>query len=192
MAAPPMPDILPFPTQVETSRSDGDAPAPSFLPGLTPSRVKSVRAGAWMLNYAPVNSPLVAYDGTMRVETIPGGRRASGDLYQRPLKVPFPFPEFPRPGNTIQLLPPPDPANGIPVQAISRYRYYLRVTKILENVTIANSFELGFQMFLFTPTSNGAGTWSPPATSAINCTATMTWTPAPAGYPSSSDYLEGS
>jgi hypothetical protein len=89
------------------------------------------------------------------------------------------------------MLPPPNPANGIPIQAISKYRYYIRVTKILENVTIGNSFELGLQMFLFTPTANGAGTWSPPPTAPINCTATMTWMPAPAGYPSSSDYLEG-
>ncbi|KAL7916694.1 hypothetical protein GGI35DRAFT_466230 [Trichoderma velutinum] len=120
---------------------------------------------------------------------IPGGRRASGDLYQRPTtRIAFPFPPG-RPGTTI-MLPPPNPANGIPIQAISRYRYYLRVTKILENVTVGNSFELGFQMFLFTPDSD-AGTWSPPATSTINCTATMAWIPAPPGYPSSSDYLEG-
>ncbi|KAH7114687.1 hypothetical protein EDB81DRAFT_920776 [Dactylonectria macrodidyma] len=190
MAAPPMPDILPFPTQVEPSRSDGDTPAPQFLPALPPFRFKSVRTGAWMLSYAPVGSPLVAYDGTIRVEAIPGGRRASGDLYQRPT-IRIPFPPFPRgPGTTI-MLPPPNPANGIPVQAISKYRYYLRVTKILENVTIGNSFELGLQMFRFTPISNGAGTWSPPATSAISFTATMTWMPAPAGYPSSTDYLEG-
>jgi hypothetical protein len=135
-----------------------------------------------MLNYAPLGSPLVAYDGTIRVEAITGGRRASGDLYQRPtIRIPFPTPQ------TI-MLPPPNPANGIPVQAIGNYRYYLRVTKILENITLGNSFQLGLQMFLFTPTSNGAGTWSPQP---INCTATMSWTPAPAGYPSSTDYLQG-
>jgi hypothetical protein len=139
-----------------------------------------------MLNYAPLGSPLVAYDGTIRVEAITGGRRASGDLYQRPtIRIPFPAPR------TV-MLPPPNPVNGIPIQAIGKYRYYLRVTRILENLTFGNSFELGLQMFLFTPTSNGAGTWSPrPTEAAINCTATMTWIPAPAGYPSSSDYLEG-
>jgi hypothetical protein len=188
MAAPLLPDILPYPTQIETSASDGDTPTPPTLPPFhpwPPFHFKSVRTGAWMLNYTPSGSPLVAYDGTIRVEAITGGRRASGDLYQRPtIRIPFPTPR------TI-ILPPPNPANGIPVQAISRYRYYLRITRILENITLGNSFELGLQMFLFTPTSNGAGTWSPSPASAINCTATMTWIPAPASYPSPSDYLEG-
>lgn len=197
MAAPPMPDILPYPSQAGTSTSDGEAPQlpqiPFPFPPVWPPirfNFKSVRTGAWLLNYTPIGSPYVAYDGTLRVEAITGGRRASGDLYQRPtFRIPG-FPPFGNPGTTI-LLPPPNPANGIPVQPINRYRYYLRITKILENWTLGNSFELGLQMFLFTPTSGGAGTWSPAAANAVNCTATMTWTPAPAGYPSSADYLEG-
>lgn len=163
MGAPPTPDILPYPTQIETSISDGDTPAPPTLqpfhpppwpPFPIPFPFKYVRTGAWLLNYTPLGSSLVAYDGTLRVEAITGGRRASGDLYQRPtIRIPFPTPR------TI-LLPPPNPANGIPVQAISKYRYYLRVTKILEGFTFGSDFQLGLELFLFTPTSNGAGTWS--------------------------------
>lgn len=189
-----MPDVLPYPSQANASSSDGDNPKlpqlpfPPIFPPIF--KFKNVRTGAWMLNYTPVGSQHVAYDGTLRVEAVTDGRRASGDLYQRPT---FRIPGFPPFGNsgTVILLPPPSPVNGIPVQAINRYRYYLRVTKILENWTLGNSFELGIQMFLFTPTSNGAGTWSPTAATAVNCTAIMAWTPAPAGYPSSADYLEG-
>ncbi|KAH7400403.1 hypothetical protein BKA64DRAFT_481335 [Cadophora sp. MPI-SDFR-AT-0126] len=181
--APPPPDFLPTPIDTETSISDGGTPAfPPFPPRWPPFPFRSVRTGAWLLNYTPLGSSLVAYDGTLRVETITGGRRASGDLYQRPtIRIPFPAPR------TI-LLPPPNPANGIPIQAINKYRYYLRVTKILEGITFGSDFQLGLELYLFTPTSNGAGTWS---TSPIKSTATMRWTPAPAGYPSSNDYLEG-
>ncbi|KAH8588343.1 hypothetical protein B0O99DRAFT_677525 [Bisporella sp. PMI_857] len=184
MAAPPMPDILPYPTGTDQSVSDDNPPPPPAFPIPFPS-IRSVRTGAWIVNYTPVGSTLVAYDGTIRVEAITGGRRASGDLYQRPtLRIPFPVP-------TTILLPPPNPANGIPIQPIKQYRYYLRVTKILESITFGKSFDLGLQMFLFTPTSNGSGTWSPAPAAAVNCTATMTWIPAPAGYQSSGDYLEG-
>lgn len=190
-----MPEILPYPTENNPSISDDNPPPPPGLaiPPIPPPfpfpfpfpRIRSVRTGAWLVNYTPVGSTLVAYDGTIRVEAIAGGRRASGDLYQRPtIRIPFPVPR------TI-MLSPPNPANGIPIQPIRQYRYYLRITKILENITFGTSFDLGLQMFLFTPTSGGSGTWSPAPTAAINCTATMTWIPAPAGYPSSGDYLEG-
>lgn len=182
MTAPPTPDILPYPTQTETSISDGDTPAPPIhLPHWPLFPVKSVRTGAWLVNYTPLGSSLVAYDGTLRVEAITGGRRASGDLYQRPtIRIPFPVPR------TI-LLPPPNPADGIPVQAKDKYRYYLRVTKILEGITFGSSFQLGLELFLFSPTVNGggAGTWS---TTPIKSTSTLQWIPAPAGYPSSHDY----
>ncbi|KAH6667947.1 hypothetical protein B0J14DRAFT_619917 [Halenospora varia] len=201
MAAPPMPDILPYPTGNNPSSSDDNPPPrppppgltippihppfPITFPPITFPRLKSVRTGAWLVNYSPVGSTFVAYDGTIRVEATAGGRRASGDLYQRPtIRIPFPVPR------TI-MLPPPNPSNGIPIQPIKQYRYYLRVTKILENITFGKSFDLGLQMFLFTPTSAGSGTWSPAPAAAIDCTATMTWIPAPAGYPSSGDYLEG-
>jgi len=115
----------------------------------------------------------------LRVEAHSAGRTASGDLYQRRVIL-LPFP--PGPPHPI-LLPPPNPANGIPILSRSQYRFYLRVTQILENVTIGNSFQLGFEMWRFTAPNSWTleGAFS----------AQMTWITAPSGYPSASDYLEG-
>ena len=52
---------------------------------------------------------------------------ASGDLYAH------------RPPN-------PDPAAGIPIFPIGAYRYYVRVTQILEGATEARRFTLGFEL----------------------------------------------
>ena len=67
--------------------------------------------------------------------------------------------------------------------ARSRYRYYLRVTQILEQFTVGNSFTLGFEMYRFA----APNTW----TNEGAFTARMVWIPAPAGYPSSGDFLAG-
>ncbi|KAJ9648690.1 hypothetical protein H2199_000603 [Coniosporium tulheliwenetii] len=78
----------------------------------------------------------------------------------------------------------PDPVNGIRILSRSNYRYYLRITRILEGSTSEDSFGLGLQMWLFNATDNSwinQGDYS----------ATMIWTPAPQNYLSSSDYLEG-
>ncbi|KFY24778.1 hypothetical protein V491_02018 [Pseudogymnoascus sp. VKM F-3775] len=180
MAAPPMPDTLPRATNLEQPSSSEKSSLPLASLNLSGP---FVRAGAWLINYQPVGSPYVAYDGTIRVEDIAGGRRASGDLYQRPtIRIPFPPPI----GISI-MLPPPNPSNGIPIQPINRYRYYLRVTKILENLT-SGTFDLSLEMYLFTPTSGGAGSWS---TSPVKCTAAMTWMMGPTGYPNPGDYVEG-
>lgn len=113
----------------------------------------------------------------MRVERDGTNTIASGDLY---LHRSFPFP-FPGPAR-----PPiePNPALGIPIFPRSRYRYYVRVTQILEFVTVGNSFTLGFERYLF---DHASSTWTNEGT----FTAVMSWTPAPLGYPSSSDYLTG-
>jgi hypothetical protein len=66
---------------------------------------------------------------------------------------------------------------------LARYRYYLRVTQILEGFTGAGGFMLGFEMYRFTAPITWANEGS--------FTAWMTWKPAPAGYSSSGDYLEG-
>ncbi|MEZ5934476.1 MAG: hypothetical protein R3F54_21560 [Alphaproteobacteria bacterium] len=131
----------------------------------------------------------MSYDGTIRVECHSNGRTASGDLYQRPaiflppLPIPFPGP-LPRPQPRRPfLLPGPNPANGIPILSRSRYRYYLRITQLLENFTVAQSFTLGFEMWRFTASNS----W----TNEGSATAEMRWTTAPTGYPSPSDYLEG-
>jgi hypothetical protein len=135
-----------------------------------------VRCGCYLINYKPNQGFLVSYDGTLRVECHSQGRTASGDLYQRPLSI------FPPPAH---LLPPPNPAAGIPILARHRYRYYLRVTQIVEFFTIGNSFTLGFEMYRFT----APNTWTLEPGGPF--TAVMTWTPAPVGYPSSTDYMVG-
>lgn len=180
MAAPPMPDTLPRATNSEQLSSFEKSSPP--LASLNLSE-PFVRPGAWLINYQPIGSPYIAYDGTIRVEDITGGRRASGDLYQRStIRIPFPPPT----GTSI-MLPPPNPSNGIPIQPINKYRYYLRVTKILENLTFG-TFDLSLEMYLFTPTSSGAGSWS---TSPVKCTAIMTWMMGPTGYPNPGEYVEG-
>jgi hypothetical protein len=57
------------------------------------------------------------------------------------------------------------------------------VTQILEHFTVGNSFTLGFEMYRFA----APNTW----TNEGAFTALMVWIPAPAGYPSSGDYLAG-
>ncbi|MGE0224741.1 MAG: hypothetical protein AB7F35_14780 [Acetobacteraceae bacterium] len=132
-----------------------------------------------MLNYTPTGTGLVSFDGTMRVECHSAGRTASGDLYQRRIIFLSP-PHFPpRP----VVMGGPNPANGIPILPRGQYRYYLRVTQILENITIGNSFQLGFEMWRFT----APNTWSNEGL----VTAQMSWMTAPSGYPSTNDYLEG-
>jgi hypothetical protein len=194
MAPPPLPDVLPLPSLPQAPNTHDDGPAlPLPLPTLPHFPVpRSLKPGCWLLNYKPINSPLVAYDGTLRIEAIDGGRRASGDLYQRPtikVRIPGPGTPFPIGGSTIILAPPPNPADGIPIRAIDKYAYFLRVTKILESITIGESFELGLEMFTFSHTTSALGRWGAP----LKCTATMTWMPGatPAGFPSRSHYLEG-
>jgi len=116
---PPLPDYLP-------PESGGEFfDAPPTLPGpikpVPPISIRSIRCGCWLINYQPVSSALVTYDGTLRVECHSAGRTASGDLYQRRFGF---FPPVPLPG--------PNPANGIPILAQSRYRFYIRVTSLPE------------------------------------------------------------
>jgi hypothetical protein len=125
-----------------------------------------------------VGSPLVTFDGTIRVECHSNGRTASGDLYRRRTLILPTFPPHPI------LAPGPNPANGIPILARSRYRYYLRITQILEGATFANGFNLGFELYRFNQTDK---TWTNDGAR----TARMTWSTAPAGYPSLNDYMTG-
>jgi hypothetical protein len=186
MAAPPLPDQLPI---AGVSRASDTNDGPLVSPFDFPFQFRIVRQGAWLVKYVPLNTVNVAFDGTIRVESIGITRTASGDLYQRPViiipNIPFPFP---RPPLTI-MLNGPDPSRGIPIQARGKYRYYLRVTQILEFLTFGNSFELGLQMWKYTAGPNNTAIWSNEG----DFTATMNWkTPPPnSGYPSARDYLEG-
>ena len=64
-----------------------------------PALLHNVRCGCWLISYRPIGAPLVAFDGTLRVECHSAGRTASGDLYQRPvIYIPIPIPvPIPRP-----------------------------------------------------------------------------------------------
>jgi hypothetical protein len=175
---PPLPDLIEANPQNNNLTVDDQLPQPG-LPLPNPAVVpflKSLREGCYLINYKPSSGFFTSYDGTIRVEAN-GGRTASGDLYQRPIiLVNTPT------GPLITLANPPNPASGIPILARSRYRYYLRITQILEFWTFGNSFTLGFEMYRF-----NAGTW----TNDGAFTAVMQWMTAPVGYPSSGDYLEG-
>ena len=191
-----VPDHPPLPEEVSVSSAAGlsdelkAAVASASGEGLDqiPIPLRSLRAGCYLINYTPKTPVLTSFDGTIRVEAHSAGRTASGDLYQRPvifLPTPIAIPPGPLPVPTPHpvLLPAPNPANGIPVLPRSRYRHYLRITQLLETFTTGNSFTLGFEMYKFTAPNS----WS----NAGAFTALMKWGPAPAGFPSASDYLEG-
>jgi hypothetical protein len=183
---PPLPDPLP-------PFSDSPIPQPQFDPIFR----RNLRSGCYLINYKPTGNSLVTFDGTLRVESFGFGRRASGDLYQRPIVFgpfpPIPRPPIPRPPIPIPgpnplarrpfFFPAPNPSEGIPILARAQYRYYLRVTQIVQRFASGNGFKLGFEMYRFT----SPGTW----TNEGAFTARMTWQAAPSGYPSSNDYLEG-
>jgi len=193
---PPLPDVLPSTDDGCADHGGADDPAISdgeaLAPGpIVPLPLRSIRCGCWLLSLRPAGTGLIAYDGTLRVECHSGGRTASGDLYQRPLIIvanPTPGPIGPglptRPRPPISLLgPAPKPANGIPILARNRYRYYVRVTALPEKFFIGNTFSLGFELWRFTAPNS----WALEG----KRTARMTRMPAPSGYPSSSDYAEG-
>lgn len=190
---PPLPDFLPPDPEVsdDPARLASGAIATPITP-IVPVRFHSVRCGCWLLSYRPAGAPLVAYDGTLRVECHGAGRSASGDLYQRPViflpippVTPIPHPRIP----TVPilrrpiLLAGPNPANGIPILARSRYRFYVRVTALPERIYLGNSFTLAFELYRFT----APNTWALDST----LTAQMARMAAPSGYPSSPDYAEG-
>ncbi len=178
---PPLPFPLPFPEPPEPQPQ----PNPLLIP--PPLSFRSLRCGCYLMNYTPAASPLVSYDGSLRVECHADGRTASGDLYQRPvIWLPLGLGRPPRP----ILLGGPSPAAGIPVLSRSRYRYYLRVTQLAERFVVGNSFTLGFEMWRFTKATGGwstGGTWANEGA----FTARVSWQTAPPGYPSASDYLAG-
>lgn len=181
---PPLPEPLADAPQVDARQMDAGALADGVPQPLQPIPIpvrRSVRAGCWLANFSPVGAPLITFDGTIRVEAHSAGRTASGDLYQRrAVLVQWPLPSG---GGGPVLMPAPNPANGIPILPINRYRYYLRITEILENATFGTSFRLGFEMWRYA----SPNTW----TNEGAFSAQMAWITAPAGYPSASDYLEG-
>ena len=106
--------------------------------------IRGLRHGAYYLQWRPRNSWNLHYDGTMRIERHASGVTASGDLYSHSL---FRFVSFP----SFRLVrnPDPNPSAGIPIFPRNRYRYYLRVTQILETWSFSNTFVMKFELFRF-------------------------------------------
>jgi hypothetical protein len=109
--------------------------------------------------------------------------------------TPLPTPRPPltpsrRPRGREIFLPalPPNPAAGIPIQARSNYRVYLRITKIDEFFSFGSTFDLGLEMWRYTARSPSDFDFTKDAS---DYSITMTWMTAPTGYPSSNDYAEG-
>ncbi|KAH0541557.1 hypothetical protein FGG08_003969 [Glutinoglossum americanum] len=197
IANPPLPDVLPVAIPGNSRASDDSPPIPIPQPiGFPPFPLpKPIRTGSWLVNYQPANSTTVAYDGTIRIENNSAGRTASGDLYQRPVFVlpggPFPpRPPFPPIPPHVLLRPPPNPANGIPIQSRGNYRYYLRITRIDEFLTTRGTFDMGIQMYRYQATSKTDFSFTKD-TSDYNVKMTWMTVPLGSGYPSPSDYAEG-
>ncbi|AQG82518.1 hypothetical protein AWR27_15270 [Spirosoma montaniterrae] len=162
-----------------------DLPRPVF-------RFYSLNAGCYLVRFDPVGT-LYHYDGTIRVERSAFNVTASGDLYyHKPLPIwpipipPIPILDSPTHQDVHALLGEPNPANGIPKFARSRYRYYLRITQILEGISVSSTFTMAFEMWKF----KGA-TASPMWGNEGLFTAEMTFGSAPASYPAGADYLTG-
>lgn len=177
---PPLPDGIPFVAPDLRARllDTGDAAGP-----LPPLRV--LREGCYLLRYTPLQtSPTqpgaVHYFGTLRVQLESATVTASGDLYIHRIPV--------QSGPPASLTPPPtlepDPSAGIPVFTRKNYRYYLRVNRVLNTPGEGESFTLAFELYRFTAANSSWSNEGP-------CTALMSWTTAPPGYPSSADYLTG-
>ena len=177
---PPLPDAIPDPEpsfSMMPQTADASAAAmPGSFVGWPGWHIRSLRHGCYLMRFTPnTGIPFIHYDGTMRIQRDGSNTIASGDLYLHYAWQPFP---------TFPSVSEPNPANGIPIFPRSRHRYYLKVTKILEWITFGNSFTLGFERWRFNQSTN---TWTFDDT----YTAKMAWITAPAGYPSTSDYLTG-
>ena len=88
---------------------------------------RALRPGCYLLRYTARSGRPRQYDGTLRVQRDGDNTIASGDLYVH------------RPPNR-------DPAAGIPIFPIAAYRYYVRVTQILEGTAEARRFTLGYEL----------------------------------------------
>jgi len=166
---PPLPDPIPD-VGLQTTRPL----KPIWFPVKWPPHLmlRALREGCYLITYMTKGSFLLHYDGTMRVQRDGENTIASGDLYFHKLwwkRTP---------------ISEPNPGAGIPIYERDHYSYYLRVTQILEWMTTANNFTLGFELHRFDQTNE---TWAKEG----EFTALMTWITAPASYPSSSDYLSG-
>jgi hypothetical protein len=178
--APPLPDAVTNGEHEAVATEIVDEavrePAATSLP--LPIR-RRLRPGCYLMRYTPTHHATTLlpphYDGTLRVEREDSTNTiASGDLYLHKPKITHPF-----------LLPKePNPAAGVPIFPLANYRYYVRVTQILEGSAAATQFTLGFELHRF---DHATRTWSLEGP----YTARMHWTIGPIGYPKPFDYLTG-
>lgn len=177
---PELPETIPINDHPRALIPPPAATVPLNTPELFPTwRLRSLKHGCYFLKWQPLNSLWSQFNGTMRIERHQAGTTASGDLYHYP---PYTFQRFP--GFRFLPNPDPSPSAGIPIFARSSYRYYLRVTQILEWITFSNSFTMKFERRSFNSTNN---TWSNDGI----YTAQMVFKTAPSNYPSGAIYLEG-
>ena len=144
-----------------------------------PSGPNILQNGCYLAEWRPRSSSEEELLGTMRIERHPQGVTASGDLYHHPKVKVVTSP-------TLRTVPNsrPDPGAGIPTFPRNQYRYYLRVTQILESSTTANVFLMMFERWSFYASIN---TWTNDGV----FSARMKFTPPPSEFPSEAIFLEG-
>lgn len=150
-----------------------------------PWRFRSLRQGCWLTRFTPTSPNLLVphQHGTIRIERNGFTATASGDLYNH-IRRPRWLPGFPTRRLVWTSDPEPSPSNGIPIFPRSRYHSYLRITQILEGITIGSSFTMRWEQHRLNTTN---ATWSLDGT----FSAVMAWKTPPAGYPDAGSYLEG-
>lgn len=193
---PPLPEALA--QAMQASEEDNETPIATRLPRPLPvfPRFYALDEGCYLVKYSPLGQAY-HYDGSIRVQKDGSNTVASGDLYyHKPISIwplqPVRHDKSDDPRQDLvfpvpSLFGEPNPANGIPIFSRKNYRYYLRITQILENFSFSKTFTLGFQMWRF----NGVAA-NPMWNNEGDFAASMTFTSAPAGYPSGADYLTGS
>lgn len=164
---------------------------------------KEIRLGCYLVNVKMKGylSNGNQFDGTIRVdwgdetytETLPQIKLASGDLYQRKYRFAAHTRKSFRPAlfeskstKTVNYTVGPTPSADVPIFHTEQYKYYIRVIDITQGKTRTNACSIKFQLWEF-------GEWGsfPVWTKVRTVIAKMEWKPAPEGYPSSGDYLEG-
>lgn len=146
------------------------APATSAGPAASSAFDTTFAGGCYLLKFTPAATTGLHYDGTLRVQPLGGfNYLASGDLYLHNAAMP--------PGE-------PNPAAGIPIYPINRYRYYLRVIAIAFS-PFDSSVRPTFEMHRFNAATR---TW----TNDGQRVAIMNRRPAPPAYPFPGEYFEGS
>lgn len=151
-------------------------------------RFRMLRQGCWLTRFTPSSANFIVphQDGTIRIERNGFTATASGDLYNH-IRRPRWIRDHPSTPRRLVWISDsePNPSAGIPIFARNRYHSYLRITQLLEGLTIGSSFTLGWEQHRLDAST---GSWS----LLDRFTALMSWTTPPAGFPDPGSYLSGS